>query len=163
MLSPSVLPLGGQTRSRRCVPRPTFPLFARNVQSAVRDSPVPDIEGEAGNGAAAPIRMTVGPEPAPLVTAMTDDQRSDEAREMFAYFSNEYAQALQAFKTIEAQSSTLLLMGVSDELRGFIEQFITMASGTKALAEERGEMHFAEWFGELIRKAEALRSEIVPQ
>jgi hypothetical protein len=95
--------------------------------------------------------------------AMTDDQRSDEARENFAYFSNEYAQALQAFKTIEAQSSTLLLMGVSDELRGFIEQFITMASGTKALAEERGETHFAEWFGELIRKAEALRGEIVPQ
>ena len=91
-----------------------------------------------------------------------DDQRSDEARENFAYFSNEYAQALQAFKTIEAQSSTLLLMGVSDELRGFIEQFITMASGTKALAEERGETHFAEWFGELIRKAEALRGEIVP-
>jgi hypothetical protein len=94
---------------------------------------------------------------------MTDDQRSDEARETFAYFSNEYAQALQAFKTIEAQSSTLLLMGVGDDLRGFIEQFITMASGTKALAEERGESHFAEWFGELIRKAEALRSEIVPQ
>jgi len=94
---------------------------------------------------------------------MTDDQRSDEAREMFAYFSNEYAQALQAFKTIEGQSSTLLLMGVGDDLRGFIEQFIIMASGTKTLAEERGEVHFAEWFGELIRKAEALRSEIVPQ
>ena len=91
------------------------------------------------------------------------DERSDEARETFAYFSNEYAQALQAFKTIEAQSSTLLLMGVGDDLRGFIEQFITMASGTKALAEERGEVHFAEWFTELIRKAEALRSEIVPQ
>ena len=92
-----------------------------------------------------------------------DDQRSDESRETFAYFSNEYAQALQAFKAIETQSSTLMLMGVSDDLRNFIDQFITMASGTKALAEERGETHFAEWFGELIRKAEALRGEIVPQ
>jgi len=94
---------------------------------------------------------------------MSDDQRSDEARENFAYFSNEYAQALQAFKTIEEQSSTLLLMGVGDDLRGFIDQFITMASGTKSLAEERGESHFAEWFGELIRKAEMLRGEIVSQ
>jgi hypothetical protein len=92
---------------------------------------------------------------------MNDDQRSDESRENFAYFSNEYAQALQAFKTIESQSSTLMLMGVADELHGFIEQFITMASGTKSLAEERGETHFAEWFGELIRKAEMLRTEIV--
>ena len=89
------------------------------------------------------------------------DQRSDESRETFAYFSNEYAQALQAFKTIESQSSTLMLMGVADELHTFIDQFITMASGTKSLAEERGETHFAEWFGELIHKAEELRGEIV--
>jgi hypothetical protein len=110
------------------------------------------------------VMIVNGPESAPRENAMADDdQRSDEARESFAYFSNEYAQALQAFKTIEGQASTLLLMGVSDELRGFIAQFITMASGTKALAEERGETHFAEWFGELIRKAEALRGEIVPQ
>jgi hypothetical protein len=93
---------------------------------------------------------------------MTDDeQRSDESRETFAWLSNEYAQALQAFKTIEAQSSTLMLMGVAEDLRGFIEQFIAMASGTKALAEEKGETHFAEWFAELVRKAEALRTEIV--
>ena len=67
-----------------------------------------------------------------------DDQRSDESREAFAYFSNEYAQALQAFKTIEEQSSTLMSMGVADELHGFIDQFITLASGTRTLAEERG-------------------------
>jgi hypothetical protein len=91
---------------------------------------------------------------------MTDDQRSDESREAFAYFSNEYAQALQAFKTIESQSSTLMLMGVADELHAFVDQFITMASGTKALAEDRGETHFAEWFGELIRKAEELRDAV---
>jgi hypothetical protein len=91
---------------------------------------------------------------------MTSDQRSDESRESFAYFSNEYAQALQALKTIESQSSTLMLMGVADDLRAFIDQFITMASGTRALAEERSEVHFAEWFGELIRKAEELREAV---
>jgi len=90
-----------------------------------------------------------------------DDQRSDESRETFAYFSNEYAQALQAYKAIESQASTLMLMGVADDLRGFIEQFIAMASGTRALAEERGETNFADWFAELIHKAEALRTEIV--
>jgi hypothetical protein len=80
----------------------------------------------------------------------------------FAYFSDQYAQALQAFKTIEAQASTLLLMGNHEELRKFIEQFLTMAANTKASAEDRGETHFAEWFGELIEKAEKLL-QAVPQ
>ncbi|HEX7154875.1 MAG TPA: hypothetical protein VF618_25570 [Thermoanaerobaculia bacterium] len=86
---------------------------------------------------------------------MTEDR--DEARANFEYFSNEYAQALQALKAIEHQSSTLLLMGYSDDLRVFIEQFIEMASKAKALAEEKNEPNFAEWFGELIEKAESLR------
>ena len=68
---------------------------------------------------------------APINVMTDDDQRSDESRENFAYFSNEYAQALQAFKTIEAQSSTLMLMGVADELHGFIDQFITHGLGDK--------------------------------
>jgi len=91
---------------------------------------------------------------------MTDDPRSDAARENFAYFSNEYAQALQAFKTIEEQSSTLMVLGVSDDLRNFVDQFIEMAERTRRLAEEKGESHFAEWFGELLDKAEALRGTI---
>ena len=37
------------------------------------------------------------------------DERSDEARQNFEYFSNEYAQALHAFKAIEDQSTTLML------------------------------------------------------
>ena len=80
--------------------------------------------------------------------------------ENFAYFSNEYAQALQAFKAIEEQSSTLLLLGVSDDLRDFVDQFIEMAERTRRLAEEKGEPHFAEWFAELLDKAEALRGTI---
>ena len=80
--------------------------------------------------------------------------------ENFAYFSNEYAQALQAFKAIEEQTSTLMLLGVSDYLRNFIDQFIEMAERTRRLAEEKGESHFAEWFAELLDKAEALRGTI---
>lgn len=89
-----------------------------------------------------------------------DDPRSDEARENFAFFSNEYAQALQALTTIENQSSTLMLLGVSDDLRGFVDDFIQMATRTRNLAIERGETNFAEWFRELIEKAEALRGAI---
>ncbi|HET7710494.1 MAG TPA: hypothetical protein VFL80_01055 [Thermoanaerobaculia bacterium] len=91
------------------------------------------------------------------------EQRSDEARENFHFLSNEYAQALQALTAIENQASTLLLLGGSDDLRTFVDQFIDMASRTRAIAEETGETHFVEWFGELIRRAEALRTDIVPQ
>jgi len=83
---------------------------------------------------------------------------SDDPRATFEHFSNEYAQALQAYAAIENQASTLLLMGYTDDLRQFIEQFIAMARRTKELAVEKGETNFAEWFGELIEKAERLRS-----
>jgi hypothetical protein len=82
---------------------------------------------------------------------------SDDPRATFEHFSNEYAQALQAFHAIENQASTLQLMGYTDDLRQFLEQFLTMARRTKELAIERGETNFAEWFGELIQKAEQLR------
>jgi len=85
---------------------------------------------------------------------------TDDPRANFDHFSAEYAQALQAFKAIENQSSTLLLLGNGDDLRTFIDQFITMAARVKAEAEDREEPHFAEWFAELIEKAEALRVEI---
>ena len=86
---------------------------------------------------------------------------SDRAN--FEYFSNEYAQALQALTAIENQASTILAFGGSDDLRIFVDQFIDMASRIKALAEERQEPHFVEWFAELLEKAEALRGEIVRQ
>ena len=85
-----------------------------------------------------------------------------DPREIFEYFSNEYAQALQAYKTIEHQASTLMVMGYTDDLRQFIEQFIEMATRTKIEAMTRNETHFAEWFGELLSKAEKLRDG-VPQ
>jgi hypothetical protein len=88
------------------------------------------------------------------------DEHDEESREDFEYFSNEYAQALQAFKAIEDQSTTLMLLGVADDLRGFVDQFIDMSSRTKRLAEEKQQPHFAEWFAELIEKAEALRGAI---
>ena len=91
---------------------------------------------------------------------MSGDE-SEQKRDPFAYFSNEYAQALQALKAIEDQSSTLLLLGGTDDLRTFIDQFIEMATRVKGEAQEKGEAHFVEWFDELRKKAEALRSEIV--
>lgn len=91
---------------------------------------------------------------------MPGDQ-NDAPRDPFAYFSNEYAQALQALRAIEEQSSTLLLLGGSDDLRTFIDQFIEMATRVRREAQDQGETHFVEWFDELLEKAEALRTEIV--
>ena len=84
------------------------------------------------------------------------DEPVDRARDNFQYFSNEYAQALQAFKAIESQAETLMVLGVSDDLRTFILQFIEMASRTRAMAQDQNEPHFAEWFDELIAKAEGM-------
>ena len=86
-----------------------------------------------------------------------DSEEKEEARTNFNWFSNEYAQALHALKAIETQSSTLLLLGGTDDLRTFIDQFLEMASKARALAIEKDEPNFAEWFQELIVKAEELR------
>lgn len=75
----------------------------------------------------------------------------------FAYFSSEYAQALDAFKAIEEQAATIVAFGAPDELRTYIDQFVEMAGRTRQLALDRGETNFAEWFAELIEKAEAIR------
>jgi hypothetical protein len=89
-----------------------------------------------------------------------DDLRSDEARENFEFFSNEYAQALQAYAAIEKQAGTIVLLGGQDELRGYIDQFLEMSQRTRDLAEERGESNFRDWFAELIRKAHLLRGQL---
>ena len=86
---------------------------------------------------------------------------SDDPRATFEWLSNEYAQALQALTAIENQASTIVAFGGSEDLRTYVDQFIAMASQTRSLAEEKEETHFVEWFGELIRKAEALRTELV--
>ena len=83
---------------------------------------------------------------------------SDDPRTNFEYFSNEYAQALQAYSAIEGQAATLLLMGASEDLRQFIDQFVAMAGASRDLALEKGEQNFADWFAELVAKAERLRS-----
>ncbi|HEX6095853.1 MAG TPA: hypothetical protein VF432_05980 [Thermoanaerobaculia bacterium] len=82
---------------------------------------------------------------------------SDDPKANFEYFSNEYAQALQAYTAIENQAATLLLMGASEDLRQFIDQFVAMAGAVRDLALEKGESNFAEWFSELVAKAEKLR------
>jgi hypothetical protein len=80
----------------------------------------------------------------------------------FDYFTAEYSQALQAYQAIEAQAPTLLLMGHREELRGFITQFIEMATRTRDKARDENEPNFADWFDELVQKATRLR-EGVPQ
>ncbi|HEX8619474.1 MAG TPA: hypothetical protein VF911_17970 [Thermoanaerobaculia bacterium] len=82
---------------------------------------------------------------------------SSDPRQTFDYFSAEYAQALQALQTIETQAPTLMLMGHQEELRQFLEQFIDMATRTESQAVERNEQNFAEWFRELVARAEKLR------
>jgi hypothetical protein len=82
---------------------------------------------------------------------------SNDPRVLFEYFSNEYAQALQAFAAIENQAATLQLMGYTDDLRGFIDQFLEMATRIRAFALEKNEINFADWFEELIAKAEKLQ------
>lgn len=86
---------------------------------------------------------------------------SDDPRETFEWLSNEYAQALQALKAIENQASTIVAFGGSEDLRTYVDQFIAMATKTRDAAAEKDEAHFVEWFNELIRKAEALRMELV--
>lgn len=85
---------------------------------------------------------------------------SSDPRALFDYFSGEYAQALQAYAAIEQQTTTLLVMGHNDELLGFIDQFIEMASRTRDAALEKNEPNFAEWFSELVTKAEGLRKTV---
>jgi hypothetical protein len=87
---------------------------------------------------------------------MTDDPRST-----FEWLSNEYAQALQALTAIENQASTIVAFGGSEDLRTYVDQFIAMATNMRDVAVEKDEAHFVEWFDELIRKAEALRTELV--
>lgn len=85
---------------------------------------------------------------------------SNDPRALFQYFSSEYAQALQAFAAIETQAATLRLMGYNDDLRGFIEQFLEMANRVRALALDKNELNFADWFEELIAKGEKLKSAV---
>jgi hypothetical protein len=86
---------------------------------------------------------------------------SDDPHATFEWLSNEYAQALQALTAIENQASTIMAFGGSEDLRTYVDQFIAMATNTRDVAAEKDESHFVEWFDELIRKAEALRNELV--
>lgn len=90
---------------------------------------------------------------------MADEPNSNHAT--FEFLSGEYAQAIQAFKAIENQASTIVAFGGTDDLRILVDQFIEMATRTKAIAQDHAEPYFIEWFDELIQKAEALRGEIV--
>ena len=90
---------------------------------------------------------------------MSSDSR--DPRASFAWFSQEYSQALQAFETIQKQASTIIALGGSEDLRLLIDQFVDMCTRARTAAIEQKEDNFAEWFGELIEKAEAIRGALV--
>jgi hypothetical protein len=85
-----------------------------------------------------------------------DTPSDQEARAVFDYFSREYAQALQAIGTIEEHAPTLIGLGSTGELSHFITTFIEMAERTRKLAETQNEANFADWFSELIARANAI-------
>jgi hypothetical protein len=123
---------------------PVVPLCSGNADALLSMGRVPEARS---------VRLTLHYRP----VLMTPD--SDDPRATFDYFSGEYAQALQALQTIQAQAPTLLLMGHHDELRQFIDQFIEMARRTRSAAIEKNESNFAEWFDELVQKAEKVRAD----
>jgi hypothetical protein len=89
-----------------------------------------------------------------------EEPEEDHTQELLDHFSNEYAEALRAFETINAQTETLLLMGGGDDLRQFLEQFLGMAERTRLSALENDQPRFAELFVELSKRAESLLAQI---
>jgi hypothetical protein len=85
----------------------------------------------------------------------------DPGRRTFVELSVEYAQALEALRTIERQAALIVITGNRAELISFIEQFIDMAGKAAVKSRDAGIEHFAEWFEELIDKVEALRTQFV--
>ena len=85
-----------------------------------------------------------------------------ESGDDFRGLSEEYAQALEAFKAIVQQADALILMGAGEQLTGFIDQFSEMASGASKRAREKGLSQFVEWFDELGVMAEDLRRKHLP-
>lgn len=171
VLTGAVVVVAGNGRDRGDAPQRLQNLFASDVASVQNMVDIREYVGDAFVDAAVGVRddsdthverVTAGTRTARWRLQMTT-KRDDDARADFAYFSNEYAQALQALDAIEKQSSTLLLLGSSDELREFVEQFLEMATRVRKLALEKDEPNFAEWFGELVDRAEALRGTIAQQ
>lgn len=89
------------------------------------------------------------------------EPESNESRATFAYLSHEYAQAVQAIQAIEQHAAMIITLGNHDELLTYVAQFVEMASNARALASERGETNFVEWFEELIARVEAVRGAIL--
>lgn len=89
---------------------------------------------------------------------MGDEQQKQP--DPIAFYTEQYSQAVQAFETIRVQSDTFRLMGNQGELRGFLEQFIEMASKTAADAHLQQLDRIAGWFLELVQKAEQMKKSL---
>lgn len=91
------------------------------------------------------------------------DENEQRERDPIAFYTAQYSQAVQAFETIRVQSDTFQLMGNTDELRSFLDQFIEMASRTAADAHLKQLDRIAGWFMELVQRAEQMRHSLDEQ
>lgn len=90
----------------------------------------------------------------------SDDMDEADPGDPIAFYTDQYSQAVQAFETIRVQSETFKLMGNTDELSQFLNQFIEMASRTAADAHLKDLDRIASWFLELVSRAEKMKSDL---
>lgn len=83
--------------------------------------------------------------------------------EDFTHFTDQYSQAVQALETIRLQAAKFIALGSGDQLQTFIDQFIAMASRIAADAHEKNLPKYADWFLELVQKAEAMQAAVRKQ
>lgn len=85
------------------------------------------------------------------------DHSEDPKMADFLSLSREYAEALEALEAIERQAESIVALGGGEQLRGYIDQFLTMArrAGDQARACELPEI--AGWFDDLAARAGRMR------
>lgn len=91
-----------------------------------------------------------------------DDGMPPEDAE-FAHYTEQYSQAVQALETIRLQAAKFIALGSRGDLDRFLDQFIEMASRTAADAHQKELGKYAEWFLDLVHKAEAMKAAVRQQ
>ena len=94
---------------------------------------------------------------------MTREQDPPDSLAGFRDASREYAEAVEALKTIELQAGSIVGMGGGEELNRLIETFVQMARRARQRAAEQDLTDIAAWFDELADRAEAIQAAIVTE
>ena len=89
------------------------------------------------------------------------DKSGNGHDQLFEHFSAEYAQATEALKTIEQKGRMIVDLGSGDQLGQLLDQFVGMAHRAMQQAQDQGGEQYAEWFRELIERAEKLRGDLM--